>query len=137
VVRELYSLIKRSRPRLFRVWRARVARQWVRLWHWMGEQTPHGLLSLINLGHAVVALKRLAKRGPEQQACVVLVCELLEGFEHQPVELAQQLLRISQSCTDTVLMQAIMDVAQSLQGAAPILVYAYPPNAMPRAVETS
>ncbi|XOT97528.1 hypothetical protein ACMTAU_09495, partial [Alcaligenes pakistanensis] len=65
------------------------------------------------------------------------VCELLEGFEHQPVELAQQLQRISQSCADTVLMQAILDVAQSLQGAAPILVYAYPPNAMPRAVETS
>lgn len=137
VVRELYPLIKRSRPRLFRVWRARVVRQWVRLWHWMGEQTPHGLLSLINLGHGVVALKRLAKRGPEQQACVELVCELLEGFEHQPVELAQQLLRISQSCTDTVLRQAIMDVAQSLQGAQAVLVYAYPPDATPRAVETS
>ena len=137
VVRELYPLIRRSRPRLFRVWRGRVARQWVRLLHWMGEQTPQGLLSLINLGHGVVALKRLAKRGSEQQACVLLVCELLEGFEHQPQELAQQLQRISQSCADMVLAQAILDVAQSLQGAQAVLVYAYPPNAMPRAVETS
>ncbi|MGO3132117.1 MAG: FUSC family protein [Alcaligenes sp.] len=137
VVREIYPLIRRSRPRLFRVWRGRVARQWVRLLHWMGEQTPQGLLSLINLGHGVVALKRLVKRGSEQQACVRLVCELLEGFEHQPQELAQQLQRISQSCADTVLAQAILDVAQSLQGAQAVLVYAYPPNAMPRAVETS
>lgn len=136
VVRELYPLIRRSRPRLFRVWRGRVARQWVRLLHWMGEQTPQGLLSLINLGHGVVALKRLAKRGSEQQACVLLVCELLEGFEHQPQELAQQLQRISHSCADTVLAQAILDVAQSLQGAQAVLVYAYPPNAMPRAVES-
>ncbi len=137
VVRELYPLIKRSRSRLFRVWRARVARQWVRLWHWMGEQTPHGLLSLINLGHGVVVLKRLAKRGPEQQACVALVCELLEGFEYQPQELAQQLQRISLSCADTVLAQAILDVAQSLRGAQAVLVYAYPPNAMGSTPESS
>lgn len=137
VVRELYPLIRRSRPRLFRVWRGRVARQWVQLLHWMGEQTPPGLLSLINLGRGVIELKRLAKRGAQQQACVSLVGELLEGFEHQPQELAQQLQRISQSCSDTVLAQAILDVAQSLQGATPVLVYAYPPNAMPRAVETS
>ncbi|MGN5537508.1 FUSC family protein [Alcaligenes sp. Lyrl_28] len=137
VVRELYPLIRRSRPRLFRVWRARVARQWVRLLHWMGEQAPQGLVSLINLGHGIVALKRLGRRGAPQQTCVNLVCELLEGFESQPQELAQQLLRISQSCADPVLAEAIRDVAQSLLGATPVLVYAYPPNTVPRAVEST
>ena len=132
LVREIYPLIRTQPPRHVQAWRSRAARQLVRLLQWMGADAPRGVVSLINLGYGIVALQRLASMGPQQQACVQHVCILLDGFELQPREVANQLARLAREWTDPVLAGAVLDVADALDGAQALLDYAYP--ALDRAV---
>ncbi len=126
MVREIHPLIRRQPPRHVQAWRSRAARQLVRLLQWTGAEAPRGAVSLINLGYGIVALQRLATVGPRQRACVQHVCALLDGFERQPREAANQLTRLAPECADPVLADAVLDVAQALDGARPVLDYAYP-----------
>ena len=121
LIKEVLSVLEPQGLQQVGQWRARMARQILRLSQWMGIETPRGTLALFNLGYSMIAWQRLAAASklPVGEQSVVL--SALADFAQHPEQSEQVLLRVAAQTPEANIASAIYDMAAALAAAKPVL----------------
>lgn len=123
ITKELRGLVQQRSPRGVSHWRARIARQILKLLQWMGAQTPRGLLALVNFGYAVIAWHRLTATGSGHEALGLRVQSILMDFDENPTQCRQALLEVADEIEDAGLKTTVYDMADALGDSKPLWLF--------------
>lgn len=129
---DLRRLLEGKAPEPPEAWKGRTSRQILRLMLHLGragelgKAAPPGLLAALNLGHAMVALREESARldlSPAARQAAEEAMRHLQAFEADPAGVANALSPLAAQADDGPLARAIMDVADALRGAEPLIAF--------------
>lgn len=127
LIYEVRLAIEQRPPKEVSLWRARMARHVLTLRQWMGAQTPKGLLALINFGYSVIAWQRLTATGSVYEQVGLQIQQELMRFDLYPDQCQRALVQMAEYTADSLIADALHDMAAALNEAKPILLFLHKP----------